>query len=108
MPLRIRRRRTVDNVDGDNMNRQELIEIFDNENTRQCNMLRDDPTTKIDVYETEKLLEITVKMTQWHEITIFYGTETEHIDITSENYIGLGSALIEPIKDIKEIDVKWR
>lgn len=98
----------MDHVDGDNMNRQQIIQLFNGEHTKQCTMLKDDPTTPIDVYETNKLLEITVKMTNEHEITVFYGTETEYIDITSENYLGLGNTLIEPLKDIKEINIKWR
>lgn len=90
------------------MKREELIAIFDNENTTQGHMFRNDPDSLIDVWSTDKLLEITVYMTNGHEITIFYGTRTEYIDISSESYIGLGSTLIEPIEDIESIEVEWR
>lgn len=90
------------------MKREEIIEIFDNEKTKQGTMFRDDPTSFIDVWETNKLLEITVTMKDNHEITIFYGEETEYIDIHTDEYVGLGSVLISPIEDIEKIDVIWR
>ena len=93
------------------MNQEELVAIFDNDKTTQGYMFRDDPTSLIDVWETDKLLEIKVKMKGGQEITIFYGDRTEYIDLSSHNeesYVGLGSTLISPRKDIESIDVKWR
>lgn len=90
------------------MYREELIAIFDNEKTTQSCMYHDDPESLIDVWETDKLLEITVHMYGGQRITVFYGDRTEYIDISSQNYIGLGSTLISPIECIESIDVRWR
>ena len=90
------------------MNREELIAIFDNEKTQQETMFRDDPESLIDVWSTEKLLEVTVDMTYGIKVTVFFGTRTEFIDISSDNYIGLGSTLVGPIREIKDIEVRWR
>ena len=90
------------------MERKEIIEIFDNEKTKQGTMLRDDPTSFIDVWETDKLLEIVVTMKGGHQTTILYSDRKYFIDITSNHYVGLGNTLVSPIEDIEDIDVKWR
>lgn len=93
------------------MNQEELIKIFDNEKTKQGYMFPNDPDSLINVWETDKLLEITVYMKDGHRIVIFYGDKTEYIDISNsseDSYIGLGNTLVSPIKDIESIDVQWR
>ena len=93
------------------MNQEELIAIFDNEKTEQCHMFPNDPDSLIGIWKTDKLLEIKVMMKNGNAIVIFYGEETEYIDLSSQNeegYVGLGSTLISPRKDIESIDVKWR
>ena len=93
---------------GENMKREDIIAIFDNEKTKQGTMFRNDPDSLIDVWETNKLLEITVTMTNGLRITMFYGDKTEYIDISSDSYVGFGSTLIHSVEDIESIDVRWR
>lgn len=90
------------------MKREDIIAIFDNEKTEQGRMFRDDPESLIDVWETDKLLEITVRMKNGLRITMFYGNKTEYIDISSNSYVGFGSTLIHSVEDIESIEVRWR
>lgn len=82
------------------MKREELIKCFDNEKTTK--------DTDLDVFETNKLLEIEVIMKHNHQIIIGYNEREEYIDISSNHYIGLGGTLVSPIEDIEKIIVKWR
>ena len=90
------------------MKREDIIKIFDNEECEQGVMFRNDPESKIDVWETTNLLEIRVVMKGFHVLNLFFGNKLEYIDISSNHYLGLGSVTISPISDIEEIDVKWR
>lgn len=91
------------------MTREDLIKLFDNEYTKQGCMFKDDPDSLIDTYETDKLLEINVLLKNNHKITVFYGQATVYIDLSSNDYIGLGNTVIyNKPEEIVEIEVKWR
>jgi len=67
-------------------------------------------TVPIEVYRA-KLLDIIVTMKNDSKITILCGEKEEFIDLTNENpnrYVGFGSTLISPMKDIKNIELNWR
>lgn len=84
------------------MNNAELLKIFDNDKTSAGESCTD-------VFSTDKLLEIRVIMKNGHKIILFYGDNTEFIDLaTTSDYIGLGSTLISPKSEIEDIIVKWR
>lgn len=93
------------------MNYEELYELFDNEYTRKCLMDDDDPDSFFGVFETTKLLEMDVYLKSGQKITIMYSDRKEYIDIgplDESSYVGLGSTLVSPKKDIERIEVKWR
>lgn len=93
------------------MNYEELYELFDNEYTRRCLMNDDDPDSFFGVFETTKLLEMVVYLKSGQKIQIMYSDREEYIDLghpDENSYVGLGSTLISPKKDIERIEVKWR
>lgn len=58
-----------------------------------------------------RILDVLVTMENGSTITIFCGDGFTIIDCTNtheNSYIGIGDTLIEPMKDIKDIKIKWR
>lgn len=96
--------------DGFAMTRDDIIELFSkDERCHQGTMLKDDPTSLINVWDTDKLVEITVELKHGHKITCFYGEEKVYIDLSSDDYIGLGNTVIyNKISEINSIEIKWR
>lgn len=95
---------------ADEMTREDVISLFkDNPKAKQGTMLRDDPDSLIDSWETNQLLEINIELTNKHQITCFYGEETVYIDLCCDTHIGLGNTVIyNEYKEIKSIEIKWR
>lgn len=95
---------------NDEITREDVINLFkDNPKAKQGTMIRDDPTSLMDSWETNQLLEINIELTNKHNITCFYGEETVYIDLCSNTHIGLGNTVIyNKYKEIKSLEIKWR
>lgn len=95
---------------NDEITREDVINLFkNNPKAKQGTMLRDDPTSFMDSWETNQLLEINIELTNKHKITCFYGEETVYIDLCSNTHIGLGNTVIyNKYKEIKSLEIKWR
>ena len=95
---------------ADEITREDIIALFkDNPKAKQGTMFRDDPDSLMNSWETNKLLEINIELTNKHQITCFYGEETVYIDLCSDTHIGLGNTVIyNEYKEIKSIEIKWR
>ena len=54
-----------------------------------------------------RLVEIKILLKDGTKLNLLYGDRIEYIDI-SDNYVGLGSFLINPISNIERMEVEFR
>ena len=88
----------------------EIRALFE-DNCDKCYMTDDEDSVLVGMYQTDNLLEMDVRFDDGKNVTIFFGDRVEYIDVTNtddDRYVGLGSVLISPMRDIAEIDIKWR